>query len=128
MRFGVYGFGMVELAIGLCSFYGGGGWMFLWVCLVYGFQAFGFVYIVDQVEYVISFRHDVSQIQVLWTDLCYQVVSGYIVGWAVEKEVHYCLGGGWGIMGYVAGWAVTGLGFFDFVQVVVEWQVSATYL
>ena len=31
-------------------------------------------------------------------------------------------------MGYMAGWAVAGLGFFDFVQVVVEWQVSATYL
>ena len=37
MHFGVYGFGMIELAIALCSFCGGGGWMFLWVCLVYGF-------------------------------------------------------------------------------------------
>ena len=37
MHFSVYGFGMIELAIALCLFYGGCGWMFLWVCLVYGF-------------------------------------------------------------------------------------------
>ena len=38
MHFSVYGFGMIGLAGALCLFCGeGDGWMFLWVCLVYGF-------------------------------------------------------------------------------------------